>query len=63
MQNMIEYKSEIKMPDISQSKDIIKSHKYTLDKMVFIITPVYRDNGKNAKEILTKLMCEEVKKN
>jgi len=48
---------------VIHNPDISKSHNYTFDdKRVFIVTPVYRDNGANTKEILTKLMCEEVKK-
>jgi len=44
--------------------DIPKSYKYALDdKRVFIVTPVYRDKGESTKEILTKLMREETKKN
>jgi len=36
-----------------------KSHEYTLDKRVFVVTPVYRNDGENTKDILTKLMREE----
>ena len=54
----------IKTQPIRRSTDISKSqYKYTLDgKRVFIVTPVYRNNGESAKEILTKLMRGEAKK-
>jgi len=38
-----------------------KSHEYTLDKRVFVVTPVYRNDGENTKDILTKLMREEAR--
>lgn len=38
-----------------------KSHEYAFDKRVFIVTPVYRKNGENTKEIITKLMREEAR--
>jgi len=62
MQNMTD---NIQTQPIRRSTDIQKSqYKYTLDdKRVFIVTPVYRSNGESAKEILTKLMRGEAKKN
>jgi hypothetical protein len=52
-------------PVIRRNADIPKAqHKYALDdKRVFIVSPVYRSNGESAKEILTKLMREEARKN
>jgi len=48
---------------ILRMDDKPKSHKYTLDNRVFIVTPVYRKNGESTKEILTKLMRDETRKN
>ena len=51
-----------KSPTILQNKDIeSKSHEYALDKRVFIVTPVYRNDGEKAKDILAKLMREEAR--
>ena len=38
-----------------------KSHVYNLDNRVFIVNPVYRDNGESAKDILVKLMREDAR--
>ena len=38
-----------------------KPQEYTLDKRVFVVTPVYRNDGENTKDILTKLMREEAR--
>jgi len=64
MHNVTKHNSEAKTSHVHRSTDTAKSHKYTLDnKRVFIVTPVYRDSGESAKEILTKLMREETRKN
>jgi len=63
MQNLIEHQNETNTPAVQCNNDIPKSHKYTIDdKRVFIVTPVYRNNGESAKEILSKLMRGEAKK-
>ena len=54
---------KIQTQPVHRNADIPTAHRYTLDNRVFIVTPVYRSNGKSAKEILTKLMREETKKN
>ena len=55
---------KIQTQPIHRNADIPTAHRYTLDeKRVFIVTPVYRNSGKSTKEILTKLMREETKKN
>ena len=64
MHNITQHNSEIKTPPARHNADTPKSHKYALDdKRVFIVSPVYRSNGESAKEILTKLMREEARKN
>ena len=59
MENVLEYGSEKKTVHYGGNDDKTKSHKYNLDNRVFIVTPVYRDNGENPKNILIKLMREE----
>jgi hypothetical protein len=48
-----------KSPLFLRRDDNSKSHEYNFDNRVFIVTPVYRKNGEDTKEILTKLMREE----
>ena len=43
------------------SRHSTKPQEYTLDKRVFVVTPVYRDNGENTKDILIKFMREEAR--
>jgi len=50
-----------KMPFSLHKGGKSKSHEYNLDNRVFIVTPVYRDNGENTKDILAKLMREEAR--
>jgi len=59
MENALEYGNEIKTVPFCGRDDKPKSHEYNLDNRVFIVTPVYRDNGENTKNILIKLMREE----
>jgi len=52
--------TDIKQQPLSLRRgDNPKSHEYSFDKRVFIVTPVYRKNGEDTKEILTKLMRED----
>ena len=44
------------MSGVSPQKDTQKSLKYKVDKMIFIIEPVYKESGESVKEILIKLM-------
>ena len=53
---------DIKKPPVFICRDdTAKPHEYAFDKRVFIVNPVYRKNGENTKEILTKLMREEAR--
>ena len=59
MENVLEYGNEIKTVSFDGGNDKPESHEYNLENRIFIVTPVYRDNGENTKNILIKLMREE----
>ena len=44
------------MPSEDQKEEYI----YQVDKITFIVTPVYKENGESMRDILLKLMLSEL---
>lgn len=44
------------MPGEDQKEEYI----YQIDKITFIVTPVYKENGESMRDILLKLMLSEL---
>lgn len=42
------------------SEDQKEEHIYQVDKITFIVTPVYKENGETMRDILLKLMLSEL---
>lgn len=42
------------------SEDQREEYTYQVDKITFIVTPVYKENGESMRDILLKLMLSEL---
>lgn len=42
------------------SEDQKEEHIYQIDKITFIVTPIYKENGESMRDILLKLMLSEL---